>query len=67
MNVGNASSVGTAAAAPAAARASSVAPVAKGGRDADGDSDGTTAVPASPAPTVNTSGQSIGRLINVTA
>jgi hypothetical protein len=39
------------------------------GPDVDGDADdgGRKAVPASPAPTVNSSGQTVGQLINVKA
>ena len=45
------------------------AEVKKAGGDHDGDADdgGVKAVKAAPAPTVNTSGQKLGQLINVAA
>ncbi len=67
------SSVGASAssnfAAQATQRTSGAATVQKQGGDSDGDSDGTTAAPAKSAssPTVNLSGQTLGKLINVTA
>jgi len=50
-------------------RTPEAAEVSKGGRDNDGDADdaGVQAVTPAPAPTVNTDGQSIGKIISVTA
>lgn len=52
-----------------AQRIPEAAEIQKSGRDNDGDADdrGAPSVQSAPAPTVNTSGQQIGRLINIAA
>ena len=54
---------------PASRPAPEAAEVQKGGRDNDGDSDdgGAGAVKSAPSPSVNMNGQTIGKIINVTA
>ena len=69
MNVSSVGSTYSNLQTPAVQRTPEAAEVKKAGRDNDGDSDdgGAKAAKASPAPTVNLSGQKIGQLINVLA
>jgi hypothetical protein len=67
MNVGSVSSTYSPNA-QATQKQPEAAEVRKAGRDNDGDSDdGAAKIVQSPAPTVNTSGQKIGQIINVSA
>lgn len=69
MNVGSASSAYGNFSTQAFQRTPEAAEVQKSGRDNDGDSDdgGASTVKSAPAPTVNTNGQKIGQIINVSA
>jgi len=68
MDVGSVSSTYGSSQAQALQRTQEAAEVKKGGRDNDGDSDdGGVKAASAPLPTVNTSGQKIGQVINVTA
>jgi hypothetical protein len=69
MNAGSISNAYRSFSTQTAQRMPEAAEMQKGGGDNDGDADdrGAAAVQSTPSPTVNTSGQQIGRLINVTA
>ena len=69
MSIGSVSSSSNTAATQTLQRKAEAAEVKKTGPDNDGDADdgGAKKVQASPAPSVNTSGQKVGQVINVSA
>lgn len=69
MNVGSVNSAYNALATQSLQGTPETAEVQKGGHDNDGDADDNAvkAVQSPPTPTVNSAGQTIGQLINVTA
>ncbi|MQY51884.1 hypothetical protein HCX48_04390 [Rhodocyclus tenuis] len=67
MNIASTSAAYGTAATPVAQRSAEAAEVQKRGPDHDRDADDATAAVSAPAPTVNSSGQKVGQVINVTA